>query len=189
MAETPEEYRLTRFLSDRPKFKLYAAAQHLTNLKSIEARHESLAAIKARIPGEMEIDGFLEQMLGAVYSLFVEINEKLDLGIPMKDLDFSRVQSALSARTKKIDLLSDLDKARHYGGWYWDLVELKNSSMRASISTIIVEGQDPAEVFFRRDPRDPDSTPMDLQVIPYLEQCLSSMERLIDTIRTDPTLP
>jgi hypothetical protein len=191
MADTPgEDDRLSRFLSDRPKFKLYAAAQHLNNLKSIEARHESLVAPKARIPAEMEIDSFLDQMLGAVQSLFIQINEKLDLGITVDQLDFGRMQSALSAKTKKIGLLSDLDRARQHGSWYWHLVELRNCSMRESFSRIVVEGPDSATIYFKKDPRDPDgSLAMDIEVIPYLEQCLSSMEQLIDRIRSsDPML-
>lgn len=186
-----DDDRLSHFLSDRPKFKLYAAAHHLNNLKSIEARHESLASPKARIPAEMEINSFLDEILGAVESLFVQINEKLDLGIPIDQLDFGRVQSALSAKTKKINLLSDLDKARQYGSWYWQLVELRNCSMRTSlISNLIVVGSDPTIVYFKKDPKDPDnSAPMELEVVPYLEQCLSNMERLIETIRSsDPML-
>jgi hypothetical protein len=190
MEDPPQEDRLSHFLSDRPKFKLYAAAQHLNNLRSIEARHESLVAPKARIPAEMEIDSYLDQMLGAVHSLFVQINEKLDLGITVDQLDFGRVQSALSAKTKKIALLSDLDRARQRGGWYWHLVELRNCSMLMSFSRIVVEGQNPTMTYFKTDPRDPDgSSTMDLEVIPYLEQCLSSMEQLIDKIRSnDPML-
>jgi hypothetical protein len=187
-----EDDRLSSFLSDRPKFKLYAAAQHLNNLRSIEARHESLVAPKARIQAEIQIDSFLEQILGAVQSLFVQINEKLDLGIPIEQLDFGRVQSALSAKTKKIDLLLDLDRARQYGKWYWQLIELRDYSMRASLiaKLVVVGPDDPAMIFFKKDPRDPDnSPPMELEVIPYFEQCLSSMERLIERIRnSDPML-
>jgi hypothetical protein len=183
---------LSSFLSDRPKFKLYAAAQHLNKLKSIKARHESLVAPKARIQAEIQIDSFLEQILGAVQSLFVQINEKLDLGIPIAQLDFGCVQSALSAKTKKIDLLSDLDRARQYGNWYWQLIELRDYSMRASLipKLVVVGPHDPAMIFFKKDPRDPDnSPPMELEVIPYFEQCLSSMERLIERIRnSDPML-
>jgi hypothetical protein len=171
-----EDDRLSAFLSDRPKFKLYAAAQHLNNLRSIEARYESLVAPTARIQAEIQIDSFLEQILG----------------IPIEQLDFGRVQSALSAKTKKIDLLSDLDRARQYGNWYWQLIELRNYSMRASlIAKVVVVGPDhPAMIFFKKDPRDPDnSPPMELEVIPYFGQCLSSMERLIERIRnSDPML-
>jgi hypothetical protein len=190
MVDAPEEDRLSRFLSDRPKFKLYAAAQHLNNLKSIEVRHESLVAPKARIPAEMEIDSFLDQMLGAVLALFVQINEELDLGIAVDQLDFGHMQSALSAKTKKIGLLSDLDRVRQYGGWYWHLVELRNCSVRMSFSGTVVKGPDPAMLYFKIDPRDLDrSSAMDLEVIPYLERCLSSMEQLIDKIRSsDPVL-
>ena len=66
----------------------------------------------------MEADCFLSQLVGAVDSLLFQINDRLDLGIPTDRVNFSDVQSALSAKTKKIDLLSPLDRAKQT----WKLV-------------------------------------------------------------------
>lgn len=172
-----------RLLSDRPMFRLYAAEQHLENLKSLEAEHGSLVAASVRMQAEMDLDCFLSQVTGAVDSLLVQINERLDLNIPVSQVDFNRVQSELSAKTKNFDLLAGLDAARQYGNWYWTLCELKNHSIHRSFASMLVE--EAARVYLKRNPREPDrSVRMDMELIPYLEQSLSRVEQLIDQIRS-----
>src|SRR5690242_13274905 len=119
---------LSLFLSDRPRFKLYSAGRHLYNLKSLEEKYGNIAVIQARLQVEMEIDSFFAEIIGAVNSLLLKINEKFELGLDNNQADFERVQSGLSSRTKKIDLLAELDAARQHGNWYWQIVELQNYS-------------------------------------------------------------
>ena len=183
-----EDDGLSIFLSDRPRFKLYSAGRHLSNLKSLEQKYGSIAAIEAKIQAEIEIDGFLAKIIGAVDSLLVQINEKFDLGLDINQADFERVQSGLSSRTKKIDLLSELDAARQHGNWYWQIIELRNYSLHGSLmpkSAISHSSSYPSSgVHFRKDPRNPDlSPPMDLEVLPFLQQCLGRTEELIERIR------
>src|SRR5919112_1153370 len=121
-----EEGHIKRLLNDRVEFKLYAAERHLNRLKEIENAYGDIAKDNVRIEVEMEVDCFLSQLVGAVDSLLFQINERLDLGIPTDRVNFADVQSALSAKTKKIDLLSPLDRARQYGNWYYMLSELRN---------------------------------------------------------------
>ena len=173
------------FLSDRPRFKLYSAGRHLSNLKILEQRYHSIAAIQAKMQAEVEIDGFLAQIIGAVDSLLVQINQKFDLGLDTSETDFERVQSGLSSRTKKIDLLGELDEARRYGNWYWQIVELANYSLRGSLMSRSAIIPSSSGVHFRKDPRNPAlSPPMDLDVPSYLQQCLSKTEELIERIRS-----
>ncbi len=176
---------LSLFLSDRPQFKLYSAGRHLSNLKSLEQKYGSIVAIQARLQVEMEIDCFLAEITGAVDSLLVQISQKFDLGLDVNQADFERVQSGLSSRTKKIDLLAELDAARQHGNWYWQIIELQNYSLFASLMSKSAIGHSSSWSHFRKDPRNPDfSSPMDLDVIPYLEQCLSRTEELIERIRS-----
>ncbi|HJU33994.1 MAG TPA: hypothetical protein VJ695_02620, partial [Nitrososphaera sp.] len=126
------EGNIKRLLEDRVEFKLYAAEQHLKNLKEIENAYGDIFTDNARIEVEIEVDCFLSQLIGAVDSLLFEINCKLDLGIPTDHVNFPNVQSALSAKTKKIDLLSELDRARQQGNWYYLLSELKHQSVHMS---------------------------------------------------------
>src|ERR1051325_9579800 len=110
-----DDNSISKLLHDRVEFKLYAAERHLNRLKEIG---DDIAKDNARIEVEVEIDCFLSHLVGAVGSLLSEINEKLELGIPPYEVSFANVQSALSAKTKKIDLLGELDEARQHGKWY-----------------------------------------------------------------------
>ena len=89
----------------------------------------------------MEIDCFLSQVVGAVDSLLYLINSRLDLGVRENHVTFQDVQSALSAKTKQIGLLAELDQARQSGNWYSLLSELRNQSMHNSFLKKMVEVQ------------------------------------------------
>ncbi len=101
-----DEGRIKRLLNDRVEFKLYAAEQHLNRLIEIENAYGDIAKYNARIEVEMEVDCFLSQLIGAVDSLLFQINDRLNLGISTNQVNFANVKSALSDKTKKIDLLS-----------------------------------------------------------------------------------
>ena len=179
--------KIADYLLDRPRFKFYAAAEHLNRLKSINESHESIVAPKARIPAEMEIDCCLNQLTGAVEALLFLINERLELGLPPNRATFEEVQSALSSKTKRFDLLLELEQARQYGNWYWQLIELRNHSMHWPLLPKELEAKTRPERAFLRDPRyTAKSVPMDLEVIEFLERCLAKVETMIDKIRTDP---
>ena len=186
-----------KLLHDRVEFKLFAAEQHLDRLKEIG----DIAKDNARIEVEMEIDCFLSQLLGAVDSLLFQINDKLELGIPPDRVSFPNVQSALSAKTKKIDLVSELDEARQRGKWYALLDELRNQSVHGTFlvkktTTMATQGfsSNPSEVRFLKVQRDFDGSMieqvviMNLEVMPYLEKSLQQTRELIYYIRTKEPL-
>jgi len=182
-----ENDALSLFLSDRPRFKLYSAGRYLLNLKSLEQKYGSISTAQSILQVEMELDCFLAEIIGAVDSLLVQINARFDLGLDINQVDFERVQSGLSSRTKKIDLLSELDVARRHGNWYWQIIELRNYSLRGSLmsKSAIIGIHTSSRVHFRKDPRNPGaSPPMDLEVVPYLQQCLNKAEELIERIRS-----
>src|SRR5918911_5369876 len=107
MTSLPDEGgHIKRLLNDRVEFKLYSAEQHLNRLKEIENVYGDIAKYNARIEVEMEVDCFLSQLVGAVDSLLFQINDRLQLGVPTDLVNFANVQSALSAKTKNIDLLN-----------------------------------------------------------------------------------
>ena len=192
--EINREDGLTLFLQDRPRFKLYSAGRHLYNLKSLEQKYISIVAPEARIQAEIEIDCFLTEIIEAVAALLAQINEKLDWGLDINETDFETVQSGLSSKTKKIDLLSDIDAARQYGNWYWQLEELKNYSLHGSLLSKSITTTIPSnpssfhhlsQIYFKKDPHNPDlSLPMDLEIVPYLQLCLEKAEELIERIRS-----
>jgi hypothetical protein len=161
----------SKFQNDRISFKLYACLQHLKNLKDIELRSNDLASSEVRTTAEMEIDSFLCQMIGTVDSLLFKINDKFGLSIPYDRIEIDKVQSALSAETKSIDLLNDLDKANRYGNWYWTIKQLRNYSLGNSLIS-----QEAFELLANY-------TKTNMKLIPYFEQSLHYLEKLIETIR------
>ena len=125
----------------------------------------------------MEIDSFLYQMIGTVDSLLHKINDKFGLMIPLDRIEIDKVQSALLAETKSIDLLNDLDKANQYGNWYWTIKQLRNYSLGSSLIS-----QEAFEVLTSY-------TKTNMKLIPYFEQCLDYLEKLIESIRkSEPKL-
>ena len=197
MTSLSDEGHIKRLLNDRVEFKLYAAEQHLNRLKEIENAYGDIAKDNARIEVEMEADCFLSQLVGAVDSLLFQINDRLDLGIPTDRVNFSDVQSALSAKTKKIDLLSPLDRARQHGNWYYMLSELRNQLVyRTFLKKVIPEHAFPPQarqVRFLNVLREFEGNPfyhiMDMEIIQYLEKSLHQVRELIFSIRgSEPLL-
>jgi hypothetical protein len=187
-----DEGHIKMLLDDRVEFKLYAAEQHLNRLKEIENVYGDIAKYNARIEVEMEVDCFLSQLAGAVDSLLFQINDRLDLGIPTERVNFANVQSALSAKTKKIDLLSPLDRARQRGNWYYMLSELRNQLVyRTFLKKVIPIHDFPPKrrqarflnVLREFEGNPPDNIIMNMEVIQYLEKSLQQVRELIFSIR------
>jgi hypothetical protein len=194
-----DEGHIKRLLNDRVEFKLYAAEQHLNRLKEIENAYGDIAKDNARIEVEMEVDCFLSQLVGAVDSLLFQINDKLDLGIPADRVSFTNVQSALSAKTKKIDLLSPLDRARQHGNWYYMLTVLRNQLVHKTfLKKVIMPIDDlapskPRQVRFLNvlgefEGNNPFDHFMDMEVTQYLEKSLHQVRELIYLIRVSEPL-
>ena len=119
----------------------------------------------------MEIDSFLYQMIGTVDSLLFKINDKFGLMMPSDRIEIDKIQSALSAETKSIDLLNDLERANQHGNWYWTIKQLRNYSLGNSLIS-----QEAFEVLANY-------TKTNMKIIPYFEQSLEYLERLIGGIR------
>lgn len=134
-------------------------------------RYNELTSSEVRISAEIEMDSFLCQMIGTVDSLLSKINDKFGLAVPSDRIEIDKIQSALSSETKSIDLLNDLDKANQYGNWYWTIKQLRNYSLGNSLIS-----QESFEVLA-------DYTKTNMEAIPYFEQCLGHLEKLIESIR------
>lgn len=197
MTTLSDEGHIKSLLNDRVEFKLYAAERHLNRLKEIENAYGDIAKDNARIEVEMEIDCLLSQLVGTVDSLLSQINDRLDLGISIDRIDFANVQSALSAKTKKIDLLYALDRARQQGNWYYMLSELRNQSVHRTFLKKAISVHDfPRKlgqvrflnVLGEFEEGNPFDHLMDMQVIPYLEMSLQQVRELIFSIRASEPL-
>ena len=179
-----------RLLNDRVSFRIFAAELHLSRLKEIERLHGDIARESARFAVEMEIDCFLSQIVGAVDSLLYLINTRLDLGVRENRVTFQDVQSALSAKTKQIGLLAELDNARQSGKWFSLLSELRNQSVHSSFLKRVEEVDDftpkPAKLRLLKIQREFADNPFEVieeEVIPYLEKSLKMVKDLTNDIR------
>jgi hypothetical protein len=161
----------SKFQNDRISFKLYSCELHLKNLKDFELKYKDLPSSDVRISMEMEIESFISQMIGTVDSLLFKINNKFRLSIPADSIEIDKVQSALSSETKSFDLLNDLNEATQEGNWYWTLKQLRNYSLSNSLIS-----QDAFELLANY-------TKTDMKLIPYFEQSLNHLEKLIENIR------
>jgi hypothetical protein len=157
------------FDTDRISFKLHACREHLRILKDIELKYNDLTLNDVRMTVEMEVDSFLCQMIGTVDSLLFRINDTFSLMIPPDRIEIDKIQSALSAETKSIDLLNDLDRANQYGNWYWKIKQLRNYSLGNSL----ISEQEVLSNY----------TKTNMKIIPYFEQSLEYLEKLIEDIR------
>jgi len=178
-------------LNDRVAFKLYAADQHLAKLKELESAYGDMTNNQARLKVEIEIDCFLSQIKGAADSLLYQINSVFDLGIPEDRLRFPEVQSGLSAKTKKITLLHELDQARQPGNWFAELDKIRNLSMHRTFLKKVVIANDlrpkPDQMKFLKIQNDFEGNPiehvMQEDVISYLESSLQKTNSMIENIR------
>jgi hypothetical protein len=76
-----------KLLRDRVQFKLYAAKQHLKNLRILDKDGEGRNAYpQTRVYSEMEIECLLFQLVGSVNALLFRINDKLGLGLNKKSI-------------------------------------------------------------------------------------------------------
>jgi len=183
----PEGHK--RLLDDRVEFKLYAAEQHLNRLKEIENAYGDIARDDVRLEVEMEIDCFLSQAVGTLDSLLFQINDTLELGLSADRVNFSNVQSALNAKTKKIDLLSELDTARQQGNWYYLLSELRNRSFHGTfLKKMVSRPGDVRLLKIQRQESEQFERVMDMGVISYLEKSLQQVRELVSSIRADEAL-
>ena len=160
-----------RFQTDRISFKIYSCQLHLKNLKDFDSKYNDLLPSDVRISIEIEIESFISQMIGTVDSLLFKINAKFRLSIPVDNIEIDKVQSALSSETKSFDLLNDLYDANREGNWYWIIRQLRNYSLDNSLIS-----QDAFELLANY-------TKSNTKLIPYLEQSLNHLEKLIENIK------
>ena len=176
----------SNLLLDRVEFKIFAAEEHLNNLKELELNFPNMEEIDVAIQMELEIDCFLAQLLGSLDCLLMLINTRLELGIASGKVDIATIQSALNARTKNISLLTDLHQASEHNSWLWILKEFRNQTMQRpskevqdllfeDITTSIKEGLNmsihTSDKYINKN------------TIGYLQQSVNRVRELVNSIR------
>jgi hypothetical protein len=164
---------------DRVKFKLVAAQFHLNNLASLEDEwiSDNMISNMKLHQIEVEIDCFLAQIVAAIDALLVQINNELGLGIDIEKVDLSTVQSALNAKTKDIDLLSELHLASDYNHWIWRLRKLRNETLYRNLMS-----GDRRKLTLKLDEN------IDKELIEYFQKALQNVRALVSGIRSKQPL-
>ena len=179
-------------LTDRVKFKVFAAQMHLNKLQEIKIDELNVDKVDPRVLLELEIDCFLSQILGAVDCLLMLINTRLDLGISIEKVDLATIQSALNPGTKNIGLLTELHEALEHNSWLWILREFRNLTMqRPSKGVQDFLFEDRATSTSSRD-QDKSTGNYDEYInknlLAYFERSLGRVRELIDIIRMKESL-
>ncbi len=156
--------------SDRIIFKIYACEEHLKNLKNIKSKYGDLLAKAARVNAELETDSFISQLYGIFDSIFLKINDRLQLGIPTEKMDIYRVLTSLSAETKGVELAHELDQANFSGNLYWMIKRLRNYSLQGSVLSANPSLMTGSKLIYS-------------EAIPYFEYLLRELRNFIEKIR------
>ena len=189
-------------LENNVKYKLYAAQQHLNNLKILRQNHESTRSFQGRLPWEVEIECFLFHIMGVRDSLLIRLNEKLILGIDTDKVKlklYKEVNKALKTIGKG-SLLQDLKNSSKAAtsntppGWLWVLNDLRIQSTHRNLLNIRVDQEikenittgtsssSEPQVYFKSDPQ------KNLEIIPFLEAGLKDMKKLVEDIENKEPL-
>ncbi|MFZ0510951.1 MAG: hypothetical protein WAM14_05045, partial [Candidatus Nitrosopolaris sp.] len=96
MSSDISEEEALELIENRVKFKLYAAEQHLKNLKILEQDGSNMQSFKEGVRWEMEIESFLFHIVGVRDSLLININNKLELRLEGRDIDFMNIRIMLN---------------------------------------------------------------------------------------------
>ena len=179
-------------LRDRVEFKLYAAETHLKNLKEIQLNYPNVEEDNPSVQVELEIDCFLNQVLGAVDCLLILINTRLELGIAAGKVDVATVQSALNARTKNISLLTELHQALEHDRWLWTLIEFRNQTMQwpsMEAHALVFHDETATITSLHHRKSKHDSTVFVVKnLTAFFEQSVKRLRELINTIRMKESL-
>jgi hypothetical protein len=78
--------------------------------------------------------------------------------------------------------LEDLDNASRYNNWYWLILQLRNYSFSRYL---ILAATDSKGAYLPNNPTSLVNNPnrMNMELIPYMEQSLNQLKRLIENIR------
>ena len=179
-------------LTDRVKFKVFAAQMHLNKLQEIKIDELNVDKVDPRVPLELEIDCFLSQILGSVDCLLMLINTRLDLGISIEKVDLATIQSALNSGTKNIGLLTELHEALEHNSWLWILREFRNQTMQRpskEVQDFLLE--DRATSTSSKDQNKSTGNYdeyINKNLLAYFERSLGRVRELIDIIRMKESL-
>jgi hypothetical protein len=146
----------------------------------------------------MKIECSLAHLVGSVDALLVRINDKLGLGLGIRNVNSGSSMSQINQKLNdngKGNLLTTLNEALEENHWFWILKGLRNQGLHRSLINIQVKvslyddintgkgWSDRNKVLLKTDPQ------TDLEIIPYLEDSINKTKILTENIiKSEPLL-
>ena len=177
---------LNELVSNRVDFKLAVCHIHLESLKQIDKETGSLSSSEGTGEAEKELDEFLYQIITAKDSLLQEINEKLGLKIPIREVTLGAINHEL-VRCGKSNVTNDLNQICNPQHWLWLLNEFHNHSkhrkmISRAVSVGIAENVNTGESSSSVQTRliNPvTQKPSDVDAVSFFDDMLKNMEKLV----------
>jgi len=175
-------------LYNRIEFKLYAASYYLDQIKEFQKNHAGIHNDMKSVHMEITIDGFLASLYGAIDALFVLINDKLNLGLSLEQVNSGSVKKKLHYLGKS-DIIAEWEMARQEGNWLNKLSEFRHQITHRERLRMMREYDpfnDQAIQYISNKQREISLNPSDymsVDMINYFDESFENVQRLIETIR------
>ena len=163
-----------RLIENRTEFKLYAAEQHLNNLKRLEHKGSNMRLFKERVLWEMEIESFLFHIVGVWDSLLAKINNIWELRLKGRDVNIDNIEFFLNYLNEQALLISLANFSKNTQ----ELREWRNWVTHENLMYVQIRPNTDGEpeVYFVDDPK------KKLVIIPLLENALQNVKGLVQDI-------
>jgi hypothetical protein len=181
MSQDISEDEAGKLLENRTKFKLFAAEQHLNNLKRLEQEGSSMRFFRERVRWEMEIESFLFHIVGVFDSLLAKINNNWELRLKRRDINIDNIKiflKFLNEQALLMNLANFNGNTKKLRGW-------RNRITHENLLNIQVRPHSAGEpeIFFVDDPN------KKLVIIPLLENEFNNVKGLVeDIVKNEPRL-
>jgi hypothetical protein len=181
MSHDLSEDEAGKLLENRTEFKLYAAEQHLNNLKRFEQEGSNIRFSKERVRWELEIESFLFHIVGVWDSLLDKINNNWELRLNIRDVNIDNIKFFLNYLNEQPLLMSLANFSKNAD----KLREWKNRITHENLMNTQIRPNTDGEpvISFVDDPN------KKLVIIPLLENEFKNVKGLVaDIIKNEPRL-
>lgn len=180
-------------LYNRIEFKIYTASYYLNQTKELQKNHAGIHADIESVHLVIAIDGFLASLYGAMDSLFVLINDKLNLGLALEQVNSKSVMDKL-IQIGRDDLLFEWTVAKQEGQWLHKLSDFRHQIIHRERLRMMREynpWDNTANQYISNNQKKISLNPSDYMpedMITYFENSFDKVQQLIATIRSKDQL-
>jgi len=169
--------------------KLEMARYFLDNLKSLAEEAGGFAYIQSskRIETDANLDGFFFELISAKDFFLQEINDKYEAEVPGKcpNMEKALLNADVLPEHVKSQVMRIKGLLSDPNSWLWRLNNYRNcATHRQLIHRYYTANLPTKEVksYLLRDPDEPSSGPLDMEIIPYCEKSLEQMTDFLEQL-------